>query len=115
MKVTDREEWLEGILGNLSASDVKILIKSEEELAACQGFDRVFPTSETNKYFQFMEEVGLSMTFTIPSLCFPRSHIMTSFWTLQNIHVPKKTGAELIFTRLLIFDVSWNMYQMDHF
>ena len=58
MKVTDRDEWLEGILGNLSASDVKILIKSEEELAACQGFDRVFPTSETNKYFQFMEEVS---------------------------------------------------------
>lgn len=44
---------------NLAASDVKILIKSEEELAACQGFDRVFPTSETHKYFQFMEEVRL--------------------------------------------------------
>ena len=47
---------------NLAASDVKILIKSEEELAACQGFDRVFPTSETHKYFQFMEEVRLRIS-----------------------------------------------------
>ena len=61
VKVNDREEWLEGILVNLSASDVKILIKSEEELAACQGFDRVFPTSETHKYFQFMEEASIWM------------------------------------------------------
>ena len=59
MKVSDREQWLEAILVNLSASDVKILIKSEEELAACQGFDRVFPTSETLKYFQFMEEASV--------------------------------------------------------
>ena len=59
VKVSDREEWMEAILVNLSASDVKILIKSEEELAACQGFDRVFPTSETQKYFQFMEEASV--------------------------------------------------------
>ena len=45
---------------------------------------------------------------------------MTSFWTLQNIHVPKKIGAEQIFTRLLIFDNSTSPgispnSKMDHF
>ena len=41
----------------MSANDVKILIKSEEELSACRGFDRIFPSSDSHKYFPYFSEV----------------------------------------------------------
>jgi len=57
-KIFDREDWLHSIISNLSPMDVRILIKSEEEFNACQQFDRIFPSSDSHKYFPFFDEVS---------------------------------------------------------
>jgi len=56
-KVADRDEWIQSITSSLSPNDVKILIKSEEELNACSGFDRIFPSCESHKYFCYFSDV----------------------------------------------------------
>ena len=37
-----RESYLATILAELAPSDVRLLVKSEEELRQCQGFNRYF-------------------------------------------------------------------------
>merc|ERR1719391_989175 len=56
-KVAERDEWIQSITSSLSPNDVKILIKSEEELNACSGFDRIFPSCESHKYFCYFSDV----------------------------------------------------------
>ena len=56
-RISEREEWIETITNILTPSDIKHLIKSEEELNSCSEFDRIFPTHETHKYFSFFDEV----------------------------------------------------------
>lgn len=54
----DREAYLAVILKDLSALDVRILIKLEEELGQARNFRRIFPTKETHKYFRFFERLS---------------------------------------------------------
>ena len=51
-----REEGIEYVLTNLSPLELRLLIKSEEELGQCQNFVRIFPTRYTYQYFRFFEE-----------------------------------------------------------
>jgi len=45
----------EDILEDLSPCDVRVLVHSEEELSQCETFERIFPTTETGHYLQYME------------------------------------------------------------
>jgi len=49
----EREKYLTKILEEFSPADVRYLIKMEEERFVAKGFNRIFPTSETYKYFKF--------------------------------------------------------------
>ncbi|XP_013772726.2 tubulin polyglutamylase TTLL4-like isoform X2 [Limulus polyphemus] len=44
------------ILDSLTPDDVRHLVESEDELARCGKFIRVFPTTNTNHYFQYLEQ-----------------------------------------------------------
>lgn len=58
-KVTMREEWVEGLLDeHFQPADVRCLIKAEEEVAACQDFERIFPSTLSYTYFQFFNQVS---------------------------------------------------------
>ena len=48
-----REEGIEFILKDLSPLDLRILIKSEEELSQSNYFIRIFPTADTFHYLRF--------------------------------------------------------------
>merc|ERR1712156_293295 len=43
------------ILSDLTPCDVRVLVHSEEELSQCETFERIFPTTETGHYLQYME------------------------------------------------------------
>merc|ERR1712150_174161 len=45
----------EDILADLTPCDVRVLVHSEEELTQCETFERIFPTSETGRYLDYME------------------------------------------------------------
>ena len=45
----------EDILEDLTPCDVRVLVHSEEELSQCETFERIFPTTETGHYLQYME------------------------------------------------------------
>ena len=45
----------EDILADLTPCDVRVLVHSEEELTQCETFERIFPTSETGNYLEYME------------------------------------------------------------
>ena len=45
----------EDILEDLTPCDVRVLIHGEEELSQCETFERIFPTTETGHYLQYME------------------------------------------------------------
>ncbi|XP_076349307.1 tubulin monoglutamylase TTLL4-like isoform X2 [Tachypleus tridentatus] len=44
------------ILDSLTPDDVRHLVESEDELARCGQFIRVFPTTDTSHYFQYLEQ-----------------------------------------------------------
>jgi len=48
-----RDRYLDAILERLMPDDVRSLIRAEDELAQLRHFQRIFPTSETHKYFRF--------------------------------------------------------------
>ena len=48
-------EGVEDILEDLTPCDVRVLVHSEEELSQCETFERIFPTTETGHYLQYME------------------------------------------------------------
>ena len=48
----DKLEELGDILTDLTPSDVRVLVRSEEELGQCRGFERIFPTGSTAHYIQ---------------------------------------------------------------
>ena len=45
----------EDILADLTPCDVRVLVHSEEELTQCETFERIFPTSDTGHYLEYME------------------------------------------------------------
>ena len=50
-----RDKYIDTILNDLTASDVKILVKHMEENSQTKKFSRVFPTAKTHEYFQFFD------------------------------------------------------------
>uniref|UniRef100_A0A0K2T5Y2 ATP-grasp domain-containing protein n=1 Tax=Lepeophtheirus salmonis TaxID=72036 RepID=A0A0K2T5Y2_LEPSM len=54
---TERKKYLNNILENISSCDLRVLIKMEEERSQLCKFERVFPTPDTYKYFEYMEGV----------------------------------------------------------
>lgn len=43
------------ILENLTGDDVRQLLRYEDELTVTGKFEKLFPTSQTHKYLQYME------------------------------------------------------------
>ena len=43
------------ILEELTPSDVRVLVHSEEELSQCETFERIFPTPDTGHYLQYID------------------------------------------------------------
>ena len=52
-KEKGRSDYLATILQDLAPSDVRQLIKAEEEYHQCSGFRRIFPTTASHNYFEF--------------------------------------------------------------
>jgi len=51
-----REEYMElATEENLTARDIQILIRAEEELAQCKGFSRIFPRKDSYKFLNYLE------------------------------------------------------------
>lgn len=50
-----REDYLGDILEELSGDDVRHLTRAEDEFTVMGQFERLFPTTQTYKYFQYME------------------------------------------------------------
>ena len=55
-----RECYLEKILYNLTPSDVRIILRSEDELSQAKSWTRIFPTSNTHPYLQFLTSPSYS-------------------------------------------------------
>lgn len=51
--VTGRETYLKQILDELTPTDVRTLIKAEEELRQCNLFKRLFPSRDSHNYFKY--------------------------------------------------------------
>ena len=51
----DRETYKNNILNELTANDVKVLIKHLEENSQAVKFCKIFPTHDTYKYFQYFD------------------------------------------------------------
>ncbi|XP_059617253.1 tubulin monoglutamylase TTLL4 isoform X2 [Phlebotomus argentipes] len=51
----NREDYLESILDNLTADDVRCLILVEEELTRCAPLERIFPAPNSHKYLNYMD------------------------------------------------------------
>ncbi|XP_076235037.1 tubulin monoglutamylase TTLL4 [Calliopsis andreniformis] len=56
-KMTAREDYLKPILKFLTPSDVRVLIRHEDEVAQTGRFEKIFPTSNTYQYFKFFDEI----------------------------------------------------------
>ena len=54
-KDADKKSHPDDILSDLTPCDVRVLVHSEEELSQCETFERIFPTTETGHYLQYME------------------------------------------------------------
>jgi len=54
----DREEYLDSILEDLSPHDVRHLIMMEDEVSQTKVFTKIWPTSETFKYFPYMDQLS---------------------------------------------------------
>ena len=50
-----RDEYLDGILRNLTRDDLRQLIRYEDELSQADNFEILFPTSSSYLYFKFFE------------------------------------------------------------
>lgn len=50
-----RQEYMNNILENLTGDDVRHLTKAEDELTVMGNFERIFPTSRTHRYLDFLE------------------------------------------------------------
>ena len=50
-----RDEYLDGILRNLTRDDLRQLIRHEDELSQANNFEILFPTSSSYLYFKFFE------------------------------------------------------------
>ncbi|KAJ6649581.1 Tubulin monoglutamylase TTLL4, partial [Pseudolycoriella hygida] len=53
--LTKREDYLDDILKNLTSDDVRCLLVTEDELARSAPLERIFPSSITHKYLQFID------------------------------------------------------------
>jgi hypothetical protein len=53
----------EGILDRLTPCDVRVLVHSEEELTQCRTFERIFPTTSTEQYFQVNRPLDLEQAY----------------------------------------------------
>ncbi|KAK9752749.1 Tubulin-tyrosine ligase family [Popillia japonica] len=54
-QLDNREDYLEDILEALTGDDVRHLTQAEDELTVTGPFNKIFPTSQTYKYLEFME------------------------------------------------------------
>lgn len=54
-QIFGRETYLDQILSELTANDVKVLIKHLEEHSQMNKFSKIFPTSKTYTYFTFFD------------------------------------------------------------
>jgi len=52
-----RDTYIDQILNKLTGNDVKVLIKHLEEYSQAHKFSKIFPTSETHKYFQYFDSL----------------------------------------------------------
>lgn len=50
-----RDEYLDGILQNLTRDDLRQLIRYEDELSQADNFEKLFPTKDSYLYFKFFE------------------------------------------------------------
>jgi hypothetical protein len=48
------EEYIENILHDISSSDARTIIRSEDELSQTVSWTRIFPTPSTHPYLQFL-------------------------------------------------------------
>jgi hypothetical protein len=55
--IHNRAEYTDDILDHLTPADVKVLIKTCEEMRVTEEFSRIFPTAATHKYLTFIDEV----------------------------------------------------------
>ena len=55
LKMKNREDYLETILADLTADDVRVLIRHEDENTQTGRFEKVFPTCNTHKYFKYFQ------------------------------------------------------------
>lgn len=53
----NRSDYLDKILTDLTPDDVRHLIVYEDELTQLGSFEKIFPTTETHKYFKYMEKL----------------------------------------------------------
>ena len=54
------EKDIENILDDLSPSDVRTIIRSEDEISQTESWTRIFPTSNTHPYLQFLSSPSYS-------------------------------------------------------
>ncbi|KAF5296513.1 hypothetical protein FQR65_LT01502 [Abscondita terminalis] len=54
-QIESRKEYLEDILVSLTGDDVRQLALAEDELTVIGQFQRIFPTSQSHKYLEFLE------------------------------------------------------------
>lgn len=53
--ITNREQYLDDILENLTPDDIRCLIIAEDELARCAPLERICPTPNSYRYMKFTE------------------------------------------------------------
>lgn len=53
--ITRREDYLDDILKNLTADDIRCLLITEDELARSAPLERIFPSAQSHKYLQYIE------------------------------------------------------------
>lgn len=56
--LTNREDYLEDILEDLTPDDVRHLITYEDELTQLDRFEKLFPTTTSHEYLQYFEVPG---------------------------------------------------------
>ena len=55
-----REDYLDRIVTDLSPSDVRTIIRSEDELSQTQDWTRIFPTADSHQNLQFLSPPSYS-------------------------------------------------------
>nr|CAH7757616.1 unnamed protein product [Callosobruchus chinensis] len=54
-QMENREDYLEAVLKELTGDDVRQLVRAEDEFVVKGRFEKIFPTSQSHKYLNFME------------------------------------------------------------